>query len=195
LTISRPVIFLITFYVDYMALATAENRWVGTDAEAQIALHQKVTGIFQSTLYCTLATCSPEGVPWATPLFFVWDSRWCLYWSSAIASLHSQNLAANGGKASITVYSTEVAQSGVQGLFFVGMAGEVSCDRTTATIMNQLFDRTRGSRPQRSAADYLGTSPRRIYQFTPEQAWITGERLKVGNQLVDTKLQLDLPKV
>jgi Pyridoxamine 5'-phosphate oxidase len=184
-----------------MILATDENGWVGQDASAQHKLSTQAVQILENTLYCTLATCSPAGMPWATPLFFIWDSQWHLYWSSAIASQHSQNLLANAGKASIAIYSTQAAQSGVQGLFLAGVAQAISgdlsdqplCDRIER-IINQMFDRARGPRPQRTAADYLGESSRRIYHFTPEQAWITGERIQVDNQLVDTKLQLDLPK-
>lgn len=47
-------------------------------------------------------------------------------------------------------------------------------------------------RPNRTAADYLGDSPRRCYQFQPAQVWINGTPEPIGNQLVDTKIQLDL---
>jgi hypothetical protein len=49
-----------------------------------------------------------------------------------------------------------------------------------------------GKQPQTTAEDYLDSSPRRIYQFEPQQAWVSGERLAVGNQLLDTKIQINL---
>ena len=44
----------------------------------------------------------------------------------------------------------------------------------------------------RTASDYVRESPRRIYQFKSEQCWTTGERLAVGNQLVDTKVEVSV---
>ncbi|MEA5487460.1 MULTISPECIES: hypothetical protein [Pseudanabaena] len=35
-------------------------------------------------------------------------------------------------------------------------------------------------------------SVRQLYQFVPEKAWLTGERLPVGDHLVDTKTAIDL---
>ncbi|EAW36226.1 hypothetical protein [Lyngbya sp. PCC 8106] len=44
----------------------------------------------------------------------------------------------------------------------------------------------------KTAADYLGDSPRRFYQFTPQNVWVTGERILSNGQLVDTKIILNL---
>ena len=57
--------------------------------------------------------------------------------------------------------------------------------------MKLLFQRA-GNVPQRTPQDYLEASPRRIYRFQPQAVWISGERLAIGEQLVDTKVQLKL---
>jgi len=50
-----------------------------------------------------------------------------------------------------------------------------------------------GKQPKTTAQDSLNSSPRRIYQFKPQSAWVSGERLAVGNnQLVDTKIKINL---
>ncbi|WP_346294495.1 hypothetical protein [Sphaerothrix gracilis] len=114
-------------------------------------------------------------------------------WSSAIASRHSQNLYQNQGHLAIAIYSTSASEGKGQGVYLSGYGGELASERVEA-VMQQLFARAGGEPPQRTASDYLGTSPRRIYQFEPEAAWMTGERLVAGNQLVDTKVVLDLPR-
>jgi len=40
--------------------------------------------------------------------------------------------------------------------------------------------------------DYLNNSPRRMYKFKTQEAWITGQRQEYCNQLIDTKIQLNL---
>ncbi|MGB3496558.1 MAG: hypothetical protein WBA57_27770 [Elainellaceae cyanobacterium] len=45
----------------------------------------------------------------------------------------------------------------------------------------------------RSPADYLTPSPRRLYRFQPQTAWITGEHIALSETvLLDSKIKLDL---
>jgi hypothetical protein len=55
-----------------------------------------------------------------------------------------------------------------------------------------LLEQRSGSPINRTPEDYLGESPRRIFRFQPKEGWLTGERLAIGNQLVDTKITFDL---
>ena len=176
-----------------MTVASAENQWVSHPDSPQPQLLAKAEAMLQHTPYCTLATCSADGLPWASPVFFVYDPDWTLYWSSAIASVHSQHIYHNQGRMAVTVYGTHSPVFKGQGLYFRGTASELQPERVAA-IMERLFDRAGGDRPHRTAADYLGDSPRRFYQFRPQSAWITGDRIAVGNQLVDTRVTLPLPK-
>jgi nitroimidazol reductase NimA-like FMN-containing flavoprotein (pyridoxamine 5'-phosphate oxidase superfamily) len=175
---------------DLVELASERNAWVTTIAQATPELVAKARRILQVNRFCTLSTCSPEGWPWASPLLFASDRNWQIYWSSATASLHSQNLIANQGRAAIVIYDSTATTGNVAGLFLTGQAMAVPESETEAA-MELLFMRLE-QRPQRSALDYLGDSPRRMYQFRPEALWLTGERVAIGNQLVDTKVKLNL---
>ena len=88
-------------------IATAANGWVNTaqsqDPEA-IAL---AASLISEQIYCTLATASTDGIPWSTPLFYVFDQDLHLYWSSAITSQHSQNLTQNNGRSMITLFDAK----------------------------------------------------------------------------------------
>ncbi len=75
-------------------------------------------------------------------------------------------------------------------MYFYGVASELNSDCLKKVL--KLFQ-IRAKKPiNRTAEDYQDNSPRRIYQFQPQQVWITGERLAIDNQLVDTKIQLNL---
>ncbi|OKH16024.1 pyridoxamine 5'-phosphate oxidase family protein [[Limnothrix rosea] IAM M-220] len=171
-------------------IATAANGWVNTaeseslESTGAIAL---AASLISEQIYCTLATASIGGIPWSTPLFYVFDQELNLYWSSAIAAQHSQNLAQNEGRSFITLY--DVAK--VKAVYFSGFATELNGEMAAQNIL-KLFDQ-RAKRPNpRLAKDYLGQSCRRMYKFTPEKVWVTGDRLTVDEQLVDTKIQLNL---
>ena len=171
-----------------MANATVENGWVNTaDAESPEVI-AKARNILQNTPYCSLSTCTADGIPWASPVFYVFDSKVRLYWSSAISSRHSQNIYTNHGRVAIAIYGTDGGEGKGRGLYFSGIAGEVNPGQVEAVIhlLNE-----RSGHQHRAAADYLPPSPRRLYCFEPDDLWVTGERVPFENVLMDTKVKLN----
>lgn len=173
-----------------MEIASGNNNWVNTIDSNQPEIIQQVKRIITNNIYCSIATCSTEGIPWISPLFFAFDHNLNLYWSSAITSLHSQNIYSNDGRVAITIFDSSSSPSGVKGLYFSGTAQELLSTKVEAIC--QLFDARTKKGKSRQPQDYLNESPRRIYQFQPQLAWITGERLAIENILVDTKVEINL---
>jgi uncharacterized protein YhbP (UPF0306 family) len=176
-----------------MEFATVENAWVNTIDSKAPEVVEKARFILKSNLYCTLSTCSTDGYPWVTPVFFVYDDRLTLYWCSTVVAKHSQNLYRNNGRVAVAVFNSSVGEGTGQGLYFYGVASEVS-PSLIQEVMGRMAQRA-GKVINRTVEDYLGDSPRRIYQFHPQEAWITGDRLAVDNQLVDTKIQVDVADI
>jgi nitroimidazol reductase NimA-like FMN-containing flavoprotein (pyridoxamine 5'-phosphate oxidase superfamily) len=173
-----------------MSQASADNFWVNTaDRQAPERLAQ-AHHILQTERFCTLATVDSVGFPWASPLLYGYDAALTFYWSSAIASRHSVNLQETQGRCAVTIFDSHASPGGIAGLFLTG-TGELVPEDKVAQAMEHLFDRM-DQRPDRRASDYLSDSPRRFYRFQPSEIWITGDRLPVGNQLVDTKVALDV---
>ena len=150
----------------------------------------KPLSIIANNIYCTISTCSEDGYPWVSPVFFAYDKQLNLYWCSAVVAKHSQNLYDNQGRAAITIFNSSVAEGTGKGVYFYGVAAELEGDGLEKIL--KLLRNRAGKKGKRSVDDYQNNSPRRIYQFQPQQVWVTGERLAVGNQLVDTKIELDL---
>jgi hypothetical protein len=71
-----------------------------------------------------------------------------------------------------------------------GSAAELNADDIHKTM--KLLEKRANKPLNRTVEDYLHDSPRRIYQFEPQQIWFTGNRVAVGNSLVDTKIQISL---
>ncbi len=173
-----------------MEPATAENAWVSTIDSKNPEVLAKARHIIENNLYCVLSTCSPDGYPWVSPVFFAYDEGWNIYWCSALVSRHSQNIYNNNGRAAIAVFDSSVTAGTGKGVYFQGSASEIGAD-LTEKVFSLLAARS-GKQPQTTAIDYLNSSPRRIYRFQPQEAWVSGERLAVGNnQLVDIKIQID----
>ena len=124
-------------------------------------------------------------------MFFAYDEGWNIYWCSAVVSRHSQNIYNNNGRVAIAVFDSSVAAGTGKGVYFQGSASEIGAD-LAEKVFSLLATRS-GKQPQTTAEDYLNNSPRRIYRFQSQEAWVSGERLAVGNnQLVDIKIQIDL---
>jgi uncharacterized protein YhbP (UPF0306 family) len=175
-----------------MESAAESNKWVNTIDSKSPEVIAKAHRIIASNIYCTLSTCSVDGIPWASPVFFAYDDNLNIYWSSAIASNHSQNIYHNNGRLAVAIFNSSVLEGTGEGLYFYGTASELGAERTPE-VMQLLLHRT-GKQLIRTPEDYLNESPRRIYQFQPQSAWVTGDRLPVGNpnRLVDTKIQINV---
>lgn len=172
-------------------IATAENGWVNTAEADNPAVLQRARDMLAGTYYGTLSTCSADGIPWVSPVFFVYDADWTIYWASAIIARHSQNLSANQGRVAMAIYSTDSPAGKGQGVFLSGTARELTASEVDPVIA--LMSQRSQPTVQRSPADYLDPSPRRLYGLFPQEGWITGERIPLSNSiLVDTKIQLNL---
>jgi uncharacterized protein YhbP (UPF0306 family) len=173
-----------------MSQASADNFWVDIADRQNPAYLAQAHHILQTERFCTLATVDQAGLPWASPLLYDYDAGLTLYWSSAIASRHSMNLQETQGRCAVTIFDSHASPGKIAGLFLTG-GGKLVPEDQVAQAMEHLFARM-DQRPNRTAADYLGDSPRRFYQFQPSEIWLTGDRVPVGNQLVDTKVALDI---
>ena len=173
-----------------MESANVENRWVNTINSKNPKILAGARSIIANNIYCTVSTCSNDGYPWVSPVFFAYDEKLSLYWCSAVVARHSQNLYDNYGRAAITIFDSSVAEGTGKGLYFYGVASELN-PNCLETVLKLLHHRAK-KQHKTTVDDYQKNSLRRIYQFQPQKAWVTGNRLAVGNQLVDTKIQLDL---
>ena len=176
-----------------MELATAANAWVNTINSKNPEVIEKARYIIENNLYCVLSTCSSDGLPWVSPVFFAYEYNqgYNIYWCSAVEAKHSQNLYHNHGRVAITIFDSSVPEGTGGGLYFYGLASELDVAQIEKVV--KLMANRAGKEIKRTTKDYLNDSPRRLYHFHPQEAWITGERLPVGNQLVDTKIQISWP--
>lgn len=56
--------------------------------------------------FCTLATLTPNGEPWSTPLaYFNFSNDFTLYWASWKGNQHSKNIR-NDGRGFITIFDS-----------------------------------------------------------------------------------------
>ena len=91
----------------------------------------------ESTL--TLATCGPDGAPYAAPLFYLPDAG-RLYWFSSARSAHSRNLKRDP-RASVTVYAATADWRKIRGVQMRGAARVVTDRDLRRTITAAYVER------------------------------------------------------
>ena len=184
-----------------MTSARATNSWVDTSQSSNLKIFEKANNIIKQNIYCTLATSSSEGIPWSTPVYFSYDKQCHIYWTSTIQSQHSQNIYQNQGQVALSIFNSIVPEgTSVQGLYFFGKAMEVTNDLlpfaaelSIARANNYALSSVELQQKVKiKVQNILSDNTLKMYQFIPQSAWITGERLAVREQLIDTKITINL---
>jgi hypothetical protein len=144
--------------------------------------------------YLTIATVTPAGAPWNTPVYCAYDQALRFVWTSATTSQHSINLATNP-QTFATLYDSTVPEGTGVGVYLRGTAGQIRDLRTAVRALLQLARRV--GVPPRPLALVHGSAPRRLYQFVPEELWINGwvEADDVPGSGYDIRITLDLATV
>lgn len=122
---------------------------------------ETATEILQSQSTLTLATVSAEGLPWATPLFYLLHNGLALYWVSSRSSLHSRSLA-NTAEVAATVYLPTDRWKEIRGVQMRGAVEIVESAPERKEVLASYAERFRLGRIFRVAL-----SQSILYKFTP----------------------------
>lgn len=179
-----------------MELANPANKWVNSRDSKNPEILAEARNIIANNIYCSLSTCSRDNYPWVSPIFFAYDEKLSIYWSSAVVSRHSENLSDNNGRAAIAIFNSSISEGKAKGVYFEGVAYELNqdCLETVIKLLQHRGNKYLSNKQlKRKVEQYQNNSPRRVYQFEPQKAWVSGNGVAVANQLVDTKIELNLP--
>jgi hypothetical protein len=141
------------------------------DARYVLVLWLHMSSHLDNNNYCNLATVTGDGLPWNTPLFFVYkDDR--IFWWSPIEAIHSKNIAQNG-KAFITVYDshTPVGKGDGACLYLQCTASELE-DVNIDEVIALFNAKIPTDDFQLSRANTTGSAPTRLYQAAIQKRWL-----------------------
>lgn len=154
-------------------------------------LLEKSKEIIKEIEYINIASITPEGLPWNSPVYCSFDEELNFYWLSWKENQHSKNVR-NNPNVFVTIYdSTVPANTGV-GVYFQGKASELSNPLEMITALKCVYSRSKHK--IRDVAMFLTTYPRRIYKFVPEKVWINGTG-HIEDNPIDTRTELDLEEL
>lgn len=155
------------------------------------SLIKKAASIIQTILYINIASITPDGKPWNSPVYCAFDRDLNFYWLSWKLNQHSKNIR-NNPSVFVTIYdSTVLAGTGI-GVYLEGKAYELKNPKDIFLGIKEVYKREK--RSPREVIQFLKKFPRRAYKFVPEKAWINGDGDIDGNY-IDVRTELDLKKL
>ena len=138
-----------------------------------------------------IASITPDGYPWNTPVYTACDKNLNFYWFSWKENQHSVNVK-NNPNVFITIYDSTVPASTGVGVYFKGEAHELTSPKDILIGMTVVYNRSKHK--MRAIKEFLTHFPRRIYKFKPLKAWINGDSDIKGN-FIDIREELDLKEL
>lgn len=144
-----------------------------------IAPNPKARAVIDAIRYITLATVTPDGQPWSTPLAaYHFPNEATLYWASWQNNQHSQNIRDNG-KAFVTIFdSTPADGKPAAGVYMQADASEITDE---AEVMKAALVFGDDTWNPSDGKEYLGDKPRRIYKAVPTKIWMNDDSEVDGN--------------
>ena len=155
------------------------------------AIHQKAAGVIKSIKYMNIASVTPEGEPWNSPVYCAYDKQLHFFWHSWKENQHSINVAQHP-RVFVTLYDSTVPEGTGFGVYFQGTVSVVTDPAPLLHALTHMYQRT--GKKALAIKFFLHTFPRRAYQFTPTKVWVNGDG-KLNTQFIDIREELNLEKV
>lgn len=154
-------------------------------------LIKAAVGIIKKIEYINIASITPEGLPWNTPVYTAFDNDLNFYWLSYKKNQHSINVR-NNKNVFVTIYNSTVPTGTGVGLYFNGHAHEITNPKEMLIGLTVVYKRSKHK--MRDIVEFLTHYPRRVYKFTPTKAWINGDGDIEGN-FIDIRTELNIEKI
>ena len=139
----------------------------------------------------SLATVSPDGRPWNSPLFVAFDANLRFYWSSHIDAEHSRNIATRPDVFLVVFDSTQPDQSG-GAVYMRATASELTDETSIRGALAYLARRK--NEPPKPLADFRSPQRRRVYQAVPDAVW-TNVLKEEDGYYYDERIDIDLMRL
>ena len=148
--------------------------------------------IIANNIYMVIATASPSGEPWISPVFFAYDDEYNLYWTSDKNSQHS-NLIRKNSKVAIVVFDSRAPEGEGDGVYFEAQAVELNGAQEVERAMPILAARVMKDELRiKKIEDVTKNRAWRIYKATPQKISKLKEGEYVNGQYVDRRIEIDL---
>ena len=141
--------------------------------------------------YVNVATVTPEGLPWNTPVYAQHDEQLNFYWSSWKNAQHSVNLKFNENVFCTLYHSTRKrGDNNRRCLYFRAKASEIVNTSEIETTLKLLYPDNPG---EQEPSKFLGESQRRLYKAFPLAVWLNDKsEREVTSETIKMRIEVPL---
>lgn len=150
-------------------------------------LVEEAAKTIENILYINIASITPEGKPWNSPVYCAFDKNLNFYWLSWKLNQHSKNIR-NNSSVFVTIYDSTVPAGTGFGVYFEGKAYELSNPKDILAGTLTVYKREK--RKPKDVKQFLNKFPRRVYKFIPEKVWVNGDGEIDGNY-IDNRTEIN----
>ena len=145
--------------------------------------------IIEKIIYITVASVTPEGKPWNSPVYSAYDKdNYTFYWVSPRATQHSKNIDEHPD-VFLAIYDSTVPEGTGEGVYIQAQASVVTDPKEMARAIYLLY--TRKKKALRDISRFLDLRPRRIYKAIPEKVWLNSIE-RIGDENCDVRVEIQL---
>jgi len=157
---------------------------MGMDAQSAAAIIKKIE-------YMTIASVTPDGRPWNSPVFCAYDDNLNFYWKSWVDNQHSKNIMATG-RVFIVIYDSTAPEGTGEGVYIEARAEALEIEPDVKKGSDLTYHRSH--KTPKEYRQYMGDSIRKVFRATPEKIWINGDGEKNG-EYVDIRTELSIDDI
>ncbi|HVX48068.1 MAG TPA: pyridoxamine 5'-phosphate oxidase family protein [Candidatus Saccharimonadales bacterium] len=148
--------------------------------------NKRAKEILETIKYATLATVTPEGKPWNSPVASILDKDLNIYWFSDKEGQHSKNVRANG-EVFIVIYDSTVPEGQGEGVYIQARAHELN-DAEEIRAAQRIKKGTGNDDP----AEFMDNAVRRAYKAIPQRVWMNDDITEDGVFIKDIRVEVPL---
>ncbi|HSX17180.1 MAG TPA: pyridoxamine 5'-phosphate oxidase family protein [Patescibacteria group bacterium] len=139
--------------------------------------------------YVTIATVSPDGQPWNSPVVGRFDEDMNLYWVSWQKNRHSDNIAREP-RIFVVVFDSQAPEGTGEGLYMQMRARAIDTKKGIIEAAG-VYDTSFFKEPL-DHEQFLGDCPQRFYKAVPEKMWYNADGQQRGH-FVDLRSEITEP--
>lgn len=148
-----------------------------------------VLDVLEANFHCVIASSSPSGEPWVSPVFFNYTRELHIVFESARDSRHARLLAENPR---VAIVVADLQHKGSpRGVYLECAAREVTPEELPRAL-DVFLHGPHEKHIERTPEDYLGGKPIRLYEARPQRLFYLTQVTTDGYEL-DERVELPLP--
>lgn len=144
---------------------------------------EKAKYIIENNNFMVISTADGSGKPWVSPVGFVYDDKYNLYWVSYKEALHSKNIR-NRPEIAIVIFG-QLPEGGFDGVYIDATASELD-DEAAIRLGINLFKTRRPQPPKfqtKSLQEVTGSAAWRMYRAIPMAVSKRADDLRGGQSI------------